>query len=459
MRNIKNNIKHIQYLSFLVLIASSFFSASLLSAQDASAHWKANVAKVDITPKVPMWMAGFASRTGPSEGTIHPIWSKALAIQDEDNNTAVLITNDLSGMPRDMSSRIKEKIKARYSLSENAVLMNFSHSHSGPVLKDYLYHVYPLNQEEVEKVIDYSAWLEEQIVALVGDALEGLAPAKIYSESGVTRFQVNRRNNSEASMEATTKVNGPNDYSVPVLKVTDMEGNLNAITFGYACHATVLSISQWSGDYPGFAQIELEKMYPGATAMFFQGAGADQNPLPRRTLPLAKKYGKELAAAVESVLGKEMKPLTPQLKTAYSEVNLALNEPPSYEALEKMIKEGSGHYQRWAKMMHEKVKNKEVNLSYPYPIQIWKLGAQFLVALGGEPVVDYSVKLKTQYGNDLFVLGYSNDVMAYIPTRTVLNEGGYEGATSQIAFGHPGTWKPTLETEIYKRINQMMTEF
>ena len=82
-----------------------------------------------------------------------------------------------------------------------------------------------------------------------------------------------------------------------------------------------------------------------------------------------------------------------------------------------------------------------------------------MVALGGEPVVDYAVKLKTQYGSNLFVLGYSNDVMAYIPSRTVLAEGGYEGATSQIAFGLPGTWKPTLETKIFKCINDMMDQF
>lgn len=174
---------------------------------------------------------------------------------------------------------------------------------------------------------------------------------------------------------------------------------------------------------------------------------------------MAQKYGKELAAAVESVLNEDMKPLAAQLKTAYSEIALDLNEPPSTEVLEKMIKESSGHYQRWAVMMHEKVKNNTVELSYPYPIQIWKLGDQLMVALGGEPVVDYAVKLKTQYGNDLFVLGYSNDVMAYIPSRTVLEEGGYEGATSQIAFGHPGTWKPTLETKIFKRINRMMAGF
>ncbi|AEL24190.1 neutral/alkaline non-lysosomal ceramidase N-terminal domain-containing protein [Cyclobacterium marinum] len=458
MKNYISYLRPLQFPSFLLFL-SCLLIPNLLKAQLDSIGWKANVAKINITPKAPMWMAGFASRTKPSQGVIHPIWSKALVIQDKDKNTAVLITNDLSGMPRDMSTRIKKKIKTRYGLNEDAVLLNFSHSHSGPVLKDYLYHVYPLSDDEIDKVNTYSDWLEDQIVELVGQALKGLIPAKIFTENGLTRFQVNRRNNTEAELGATTTTNGPNDYAVPVLKVTDRKDNIMAVAFGYACHATVLSATQWSGDYPGFAQVALEKMYPGATAMFFQGAGANQNPLPRRSIPLAKKYGKELAVAVENVLNEEMKPLASTLKTTYAEVNLELNAPPSNEVLEKMIKESTGHYQRWAKMMHEKVKNNKVVQSYPYPIQIWKLGEQMMVALGGEPVVDYAVKLKTQYGSNLFVLGYSNDVMAYIPSRTVLAEGGYEGATSQIAFGLPGTWKPTLETKIFKCINDMMDQF
>ena len=63
---------------------------------------------------------------------------------------------------------------------------------------------------------------------------------------------------------------------------------------------------KWSGDYAGFAQIELEKLYPGSVALFYQGAGADQNPLPRRTPELAIQYGKELAVAVERVISENL---------------------------------------------------------------------------------------------------------------------------------------------------------
>ena len=116
-------------------------------------------------------------------------------------------------------------------------------------------------------------------------------------------------------------------------------GDLKAVAFGYSCHPTVLNLYKWSGDYAGFAQLELEKAYPGVTALFFQSAGGDQNPLPRRTIPLAQQYGRELAAAVERVLDEDMRPLSARLATAYSEVDLAFAKAPTEAHLD-------GRYQR-----------------------------------------------------------------------------------------------------------------
>ena len=50
--------------------------------QEARAGWQAGTAKVAITPKHPLWMSGYASRTRPSEGAVHDLWAKALALQD-----------------------------------------------------------------------------------------------------------------------------------------------------------------------------------------------------------------------------------------------------------------------------------------------------------------------------------------------------------------------------------------
>ena len=415
--------------------------------------WQAGVSRVVITPDKTIWMAGYGGRDHPAEGTLYELKAKALALEDADGRQAVMVATDLLGFPKAMSARIRDRLETRYGLSRAQVILNSSHTHTGPVLENALYDIYPLDASDRKKIEEYSGRLEDQIVSLVGAALESMTPARIYSENGVTRFQVNRRNNSESTLNRQTDLNGPNDYAVPVLKVEGKDGKLVAVAFGYACHPTVLSFYKWSGDYPGFAQKELEASHPGVTALFFQGAGGDQNPLPRRSVALARQYGKELAAAVERVLNEDMDELTPRLSTAYSEVELALTDSPSEETLSEMAENGSGYQKRWASRLLGKIKDGESLMdSYPYPIQVWKLGDQPIISLGGELVIDYTIRLKRMFGQDIFVMGYSNDVMSYIPSARILREGGYEGARSQIVYGLPSTWEADIETKIITEV-------
>jgi len=446
--------------SFIIFSALliCFLNYSLAAADNPanSNGWKAGISREIITPKGPIWLAGYASRTHPSDGILADLWVKVLAVEDAKGKKAILITSDLLGFPKKMSDRIRNQIAVRYGLTRSQIILSYSHTHSGPVLMDALFDIYPLDEKQLKVIKEYSDSLEKKIVDLTGNAIRAMVPAQIFSGSGITRFQVNRRNNIEASLTAQTALNGPNDYSVPVLKVTDESGSLMAIAFGYACHATVLDIYQISGDYPGFAQVELEKSHPGVTAMFFQGAGADQNPLPRRTIHLARQYGKELAASVERVLGEDMKKLDPMLSTAYSEVNLPFSAPPPADTLLKIEKEKEGYQKSWASNQLRALRdNGSLITSYQYPVQVWKLGDQAIMSLGGELVVGYSIMLKKLFGPDTFVLGYVNDDMAYIPTEVILNEGGYEGESSQMVYGMPAKWAPGIEAMIIEEMKKL----
>ena len=446
-------MKKIFLLSVLLLLSLEGFAMNVNTNRSPGGEgWKAGVAKTDITPEQAMWLAGYASRTDPSTGTLHPLWAKALALEDAGGNRAVLVTADILGWPKRISDEIRSRLNKKLNLSKSQVLLNSSHTHSGPVLGRALVDIYPIDGQERQKIQAYSDHLIDRIVQLVEQAVSDLEPAAIHAGNGHARFQVNRRNNAAATLMKQSDLNGPNDYAVPVIKVTGPGGNLKAITFGYACHPTVLSGNEWSGDYPGFAQIELEKDHPGAIAMFFQGAGADQNPLPRRTVALARQYGRTLAAAVDRVLEeKEMKELSPTLSTAYTEVELHLNEPPSKEALARHAESASGYQQRWAERLLEKAEQgKTIRESYPFPLQVWQLGNQNIFALGGELLVEYAVQLKEIFGYDSIVMGYSNDVMAYIPTTEVLHEGGYEGSSSQAVYGMPSKWSYDIEPTIIK---------
>jgi neutral ceramidase len=219
-------------------------------------------------------------------------------------------------------------------------------------------------------------------------------------------------------------------------------------------HATTLSYQKWNGDWPGYAMAELEATNKGCTALFFAGCGADQNPIPRRTQELAQKYGKQLAEAVNALLKEKPKTkLTAESQATYQEIELPLQDPPTREKLIEESMSKDKFLAARAKMWLDRLaKNETLPTKYPYPVQTWRIGSQMLVTLGGEVVVDYSLRLKKEHGAGTWVMAYANDVMAYIPSERVLKEGGYEGASSMIYYGLPSLWSNKCEAAIVAEV-------
>ena len=410
----------------IVITVSLFTCPLMISGQTGQTNmqsgWKAGVARANITPDESIWMAGFGFRNKPSEGVTTDIWASALALEDANGHRAVIIAIDNAGIRKELSDAIRAKLKAAYNLLNEQVVINSSHTHTGPAtsarfLKD---------EKEKAKVEQYAARLENQVVEIVGKVLNSLQPVKVFAGNGVVRFQVNRRSNIQYKLHLQSQFNGPNDYAVPVIKVEKASGDLLAVLFGYACHASMLRDYKISGDYPAFARMELEKLYPGVIPVFFQGAGGNQIGHPRNTVEATKQAGKSLAAAVESVLSEPMKELTASLATSYSEINLESDQ----------VSQISGS-------------NESVVQTYPYPVQVWKIGDLPVITLGGEPVVEYALNLKQIFGQESFIFGYSNNVMAYISTPLGLNEGGYEGSSSPF---RGSKWAQNTEAMIIQEI-------
>lgn len=438
------------------------FAGPLADSAQAPAGWKAGVAKAVITPEKAVWLAGYGSKR-PPDGKLHDLWMKALTLEDAAGQRAVLITSDFQGLPKAMSDRVFEQLKRRFGLARHQVMFTFSHNHCGPRLGDDLVDYYPIEPEQVELVEEYTARMEMELVRLVGESLSKLAPAQLQIGEGKTGFAVNRRNNREADVPALlakgAPLAGPVDHSVPVMSVTRPGGHLEAIVFGYACHPTTLSFRTWCGDYPGFAQLELEQSHPGAVAMFVNTCGGDQNPLPRGSVELCKRYGHMLATAVEEALRHPLKPVLADLRTAFELVELPYRKVVTREDLHGWLEEPGGIRRRWAARMLEKLDaGEEFASSYPYPVHAWQLGNELLViGTGAETVVDYALRFKKELGPDTWVCGYTDDMVAYIPSRRVWQEGGYEGGSNLYEYGHPALrWSGDIEDRIAAAVHRLV---
>lgn len=437
-----------------MLLALAFLVAS---------GWEAGASRKVITPQQAMWMAGYAGRTAPASGTETDLFARAFAMKDAGGNRAVVVALDLVGIDAEYAARVKKRLAEKHSLREAEVALACSHTHCGPVLGTTLRSMYPLDDAMRERSRAYADFLVDRIDEVVGEALGRLKPCSLSWHEGTCGFAVNRRANKEAEVVAIRQAGktlaGPVDHRVPVLAARSADGALVGLVFGYACHATTLSFDKWCADYPGYACESLEKSNPGAVCAFMAGCGADQNPLPRRTVALAKTYGEELAKSVSTVLGTPGKALPDRLAVAMKNVPLPLENPPSREELEKQAA-GREKYiaARARNLLADLSAGRALPMEYPFPVQAWRVGDLGMVFLGGEVVVDYSLRLAKEIPGPSWVASYCNDVMAYIPSRRVLKEGGYEGASSMIYYGLPASWREGVEEALVAAVRERVAQ-
>jgi neutral ceramidase len=436
-----------------------------VAAPDAVATWKYGVAQAKITPTNLFWMGGFAFRKHPADGTLDDLYVKALAIEAPDGGVGLLVTADLVGIPKWLYDHLSTELQRRYHLDRSRIRFASSHTHSGPVLTDALRDIYPLDDQQRRLIDQYSRWLEPTMLEVAAKALASRSPATLWAGEGKATFAYNRRANDEGKraemLQRGEAPKGPSDFAVPVLAVRAPDGQLRAVVFGYAAHTSALNNNYlWSADYAGVTQRALESRHPGAAAMFFQGCGSDQSAVPRGSVELCQALGENLAGAVEVALVGPMRPVSPTFRTAFEFVSLDFGAQPTKAELET-IGHGTDYRARWARRLSgELAAGKVFQMGYPeYPVQVWRLGSnQLWIALGGEVCVDYALRFKREFGDHAWVTGYANDVMAYIPSRRLWEEGGYQAGAFDV-YGLPANrWCPDIESRIATAVGRLVKQ-
>ena len=433
------------------ICAACVLAASVSLPAGAMIH--AGVATLDITPKESIWLGGYAARTKPSQGVRQRIFAKALALRDQNGTTAVLVTADILGFTQELASSVAMNVERRFQVPRRLLLFNASHTHSAPVIGDALGPAYPLTGADRAVIARYTAWLSGELVELVGRSIGNLQPAQLSFGQGLAGLAVNRRRVGNPEYPNVT------DPDLPVLIVRGENGAIRAIVFGYACHNTTLDDLLVSGDWAGYAQSAVESQFAGAVALFVQNCGADANPLPRHSEELAVAHGKVIAAAVAEVVQGKPRPVDGAIAAEFREIDLPLEQAPPRQEWEKRAISGSDMERRHARLMLQQLdRDGRLPASHRWQAQAWKIGPDFtLLALGGEVVADYALRFKRQYGfRNLWVAGYSNDVFAYIPSRRVWQEGGYEGESSMVPYGLPARFQESVEDLVVGAVDELM---
>lgn len=408
--------------------------------------WHVGAAARVITPERPMRLAGYGMRTENSTGTLQDLHAKAVVFEDGVGSRAVVVGIDVLGISRELREAVEAACREEFGHPPSSLLLNASHTHFGPEYREDGWGVWGVDETHDRRARTYFDRLIDEVVGVVGEALEDLSPAQIRYSHARCGFAMNRRRPT-AGYHLEQYPDGPVDHDVPVL-VAEREEAVSAILFGYACHPTSLPITdQFHGDWPGVAMENLEDVYPEATAVFIQGCGADQNPYPRRKPEFTEQHGQAMTNAVRAAIDAGGTSIEGSLSTGLTETTVEFEKQPDRDALEAKLDKEDDVYAR--RLLDELDRDGEIRTEFPYPVQAIRFGSALtLVGLAGEVPVGYSSSIKRELQGDVWVAGYSNDGYLYVPTARQLYEGGYESTWVSLYWDYPNPLKPSVEERV-----------
>jgi putative membrane-bound dehydrogenase-like protein len=433
------------------MFCSLMLLASIASDRGA-ATLPVGVAEVDITPDYPIRLSGFGFRRAESEGVNCKIFAKALAIADEKNGPAILVTVDNVGIPDEITTEVAQRLAAKIGLKRERFTVTATHTHTAPMLRNLCATLFGVaipadHQAHIDRYTrEFTDHVEEVALA----AFKDIRPAEISWGTGTAGFAVNRR----------TK-DGPVDHDLPVLVVREPGGKVRAVYFSYACHCVTLSDNKISGDWSGYAQKRIEEMYPGAVALASVGCGADSNPSSGVTAgntAVCDDQGKQIADEVKRLVSSALAPITARPEIHYTRVDLPLAKARTRAEWEQRAKRNDavGYH---ARLNLERLdRGEKIPAKLNYAVQSWVFGNELaIIFMPGETVVDYSLRLKREFDRSrLWINGYSNDSRCYIPSERILKEGGYEGGEAMIYYDAPQFFAPGLEQKLISAVHAQL---
>jgi hypothetical protein len=362
---------------------------------------RAGFAKIEITPKVPAYLAGYGMRNKPSEGVHDPLFLRTMVLDDGKTRLAIL-ANDLCLIGNDLTNELHLMV-TKAGFSPENIFTATTHTHSGPVTSG--------NNVDVE-------WLEglkHKMVESVLLAEKQLQPIRIDIGKGKCNVGMNRR---ERQPDGTTRLgtnpDGFVDTELGVIRFDDIVGNPLSLVLNYGCHGTALGGHNYqiSSDYMGEGVRLVEKQAKGQPfAMFLTGASGNVDPRYRvgTSFEHVRELGEELTS---DTLNINSQLTTENIDATIRIFSETINVPRKTEEVEK----GS-----------------DKNIAIPVSLirlNDCSAGAShslLFITFPGELFAEIGMELKKRSPcANTFIIGYCNGSVGYLPIRQAYAEGGYE---------------------------------
>lgn len=222
---------------------------------------KAQITKVEITPKEPCYLCGHAIRLDLSQGVMDPLYVSALIIQDEDKKN-IFLSYDLILIDEELSMKIKAVVAKEVLCNEDNVIVSFIHTHAAPEIGEKSV----FNDPEKGARVGYRDFLVESARKAVSLANQNLEDVEIfYASTLIDGFYSNRNDK-----------NRPCDKSANLFKLLRKDQSALAVMVNMTCHPTVLGPQNYliSADLFGAIRSALSDIYH-CDVLMMQGAAGD----------------------------------------------------------------------------------------------------------------------------------------------------------------------------------------
>lgn len=462
-------MKRLSFLSMAGILLAGLLVSVASGDQFNERTWSVGYAEADITPAPgQVQMSGFG-RERYADGALAPLLTQAVILRDHGARMGVLITADVLDFDRVMVEAIRRAITHRHGIAPENIMLAASHTHWGPAIR------FQMSFSVGGPNVWYMGLLEDKILANVEAALANLAPAVIeYGWIDFRDIGCNRRLPADGKIAWGPYRDGSFDGHTPILRIKRGTTPQQLLVAGHACHPTSSgTIGKWSPDYPGAMRDYLARELPDTKALFVQGCGGDakivhEDPGTGKLVfsadpKQARAAGEKLAEAVRTYLQTErMVPLRGPLACSLATGQISYGPRWSQEELERLAypaptKAGlRRNWLTWAARQSLAFPNPSE--SFRYDVQVWKLGGQLTIfGMEGEVCSPWGPMLRAMAPTEkAMVIGYTNSTSSYIPDKRIVQEGGYEGLTSQHAYFLPAPFTENIESEIKQIVKRAM---
>ena len=442
--------------SLRAALAAALFSGLIaaLAPNAVAREYAVGLARIDVTPDGPIRLCGYAARTNETTEVETRLFARAVAIGSNDEGPAVLVALDATAIPQTITDEVARRLGEKAGVRPDRFVLTVTHTHAAPCIEGAIENMFgrDIPADQRERISKYTKELIDKLEKVALDALADRKPSRLAFGQGETGFAANRRTPG-----------GPVDHALPVLRVTDARtGKLRGAVLNYACHCTTLGhdVNKSCAEWAGYAAEEIEDQHDGAAALIAIGCGADANPHPRGGPEVAKRHGLSLATEAKRLLAADLTEVSGGLNCRLKKFDLPFDTLPTKEQWAELAKRDDPTGYNAKKHLARLERGEPIPETLPYSVQTWTFGDQLaMVFLPGEVVVDYALRLKTEFdAKRLWVTAYANDVPCYIPSRRILEEGGYEAQDAMIYYGRPGRLAPATENLIVRAVHELLPQ-